>query len=305
MIGNKFHVTNVAELYEAVSDVLLNAKNASPRGSNTRELIAPQIIIEDPRERLVYNKYRKFNLLHALTEAIMLHSPSDEVKHISEFNKNMAKFSDDGIRMYGSYGKRVSSFIPYIVRKLKEDSDSRQAVLSIHQSIDLVTQTKDVPCTENLQFLIRDNKLILITNMRSNDILYGFQYDVVMFTLLQETIANELGIEVGQYIHNPGSLHVYENYFDFNGYEMLEQMRYHSEPIYMRNNSTVNEWKNLSQTYTGFNENILSLKGTAREIMRLIQIERLYRKDRDTVNNHQILFSPEWAKPFIKRWGNK
>jgi hypothetical protein len=307
MIGKRFHVETVAEFYELASTSLLNGMKAYPRGIETRELISPQIIIEDPRERLVYNKDRKFNLLHALTEGIMLHSPSDEVKHISEFNKNMAKFSDDGIRMYGSYGKRISSYIPSIVKKLKEDTDSRQAVLTIHESKDLNVTTKDVPCTENLQFLIRDDKLIMITNMRSNDILYGFQYDVVMFTLLQETIANELGINVGQYIHNPGSLHVYSKYFSFDGYEMLMSMRDNSTSVYMRNESNVSEWKELANCYTGLNNKVLNLKGTTREIMRLIQIERAYKEDNflrySAKYSPAIVLSPEWAKPFIQRWG--
>ena len=44
------------------------------------------------------------------------------------------------------------------------------------------------------KFLIRDNKLNMITTMRSNDIYLGFTYDVFIFTLMQEILANELGM---------------------------------------------------------------------------------------------------------------
>jgi hypothetical protein len=46
--------------------------------------------------------------------------------------------------------------------------------------------------------------------MRSNDAWYGLSYDVFMFTTLQRTIADVLGIEAGPYTHHAYSLHVYE-----------------------------------------------------------------------------------------------
>ena len=54
----------------------------------------------------------------------------------------------------------------------------------------------------------------MIGTMRSNDILWGFPYDVNGFTLIQKAIASILGVELGTYIHNVGSLHAYESTFD-------------------------------------------------------------------------------------------
>lgn len=317
LLGNRYIVDSVAEAYEKIGNDFLNngAKEVSPRGIATREVIAPQIIIQDPRKRLVYNKGRKYNLMHALTESIMLHSSSDKVEHIGMFNSNMKRFSDDGVTMYGSYGKRISSFIEYIVSKLKADPDSRQAVLSIYKSIDMVTTTKDVPCTENLQFLIRDNKLHMVVNMRSNDILYGFQYDVVMFSMLQETIANTLEIDLGYYIHQPASLHVYEKYNEFNGYDMLEEMATKSESIRVINNSDIHDWKDLADVFTKkCSLNQVRLNGITRDIYELLSRETLYRslkENEDDISSKTIGYfkrlsqgSPSWAKPFVKRWDN-
>jgi thymidylate synthase len=46
--------------------------------------------------------------------------------------------------------------------------------------------------------------------MRSNDVFLGLPYDVFNFTMLQELMAVELGIELGSYIHFAASLHLYE-----------------------------------------------------------------------------------------------
>ena len=69
--------------------------------------------------------------------------------------------------------------------------------------------TKDVTCTFILQFFIRNNKLDLIVNMRSNDLMFGTTYDVFMFTFLQELMAAELGIDVGVYKHVANNMHIY------------------------------------------------------------------------------------------------
>jgi hypothetical protein len=49
--------------------------------------------------------------------------------------------------------------------------------------------------------------------MRSSDIILGLAYDVPAFTTMQEILANELGIDLGEYVHTSNSLHCYERDF--------------------------------------------------------------------------------------------
>ena len=93
---------------------------------------------------------------------------------------------------------------------LEKDPNTRQAVIHIKEPRNVINNpTKDLNCTLTLQFLIRDNKLHLITNMRSNDIWLGLPYDVFNFTCMQIQMAMELGVDVGNYYHNVGSFHMY------------------------------------------------------------------------------------------------
>lgn len=314
LLGKRYVVESVADFYREVASDLLDGPSVSPRGIETKEVIAPQIVITDPQQRLVFNKERKYNLLHALTESIMLFSPSNYVGHIGEFNKAMSMFSDDGETMYGSYGKRISFYIPFIIAKLKGDNDTRQATININDRDDLLATTKDVPCTNSLQFLIRDNKLNLIVTMRSNDVLYGFQYDVVMFSMLQETIANTMGLELGYYIHQPGSLHIYKAYKEFNGYDMLEGLSQNSESIRLINDSEYSEWIHLANFFTDrpWDQDKIIQGKTAKNIQSLIRAERLYRHSKSEGKNTNNKFfdelynlSPGWAKPFVTRWQYK
>lgn len=67
-----------------------------------------------------------------------------------------------------------------------------------------------MPCTTGLQFLLREGKLHLIANMRSNDAYLGLPHDVFCFTMLQEMVARILGVEVGGYWHSVASMHLYD-----------------------------------------------------------------------------------------------
>jgi thymidylate synthase len=60
-----------------------------------------------------------------------------------------------------------------------------------------------------MQFIYRNDKLDALVFMRSNDIILGLPYDIFVFTMLQEMMAIELGIELGTYHHIVGSLHAY------------------------------------------------------------------------------------------------
>jgi thymidylate synthase len=72
--------------------------------------------------------------------------------------------------------------------------------------------------------MIRDDKLLCITNMRSNDAILGLSYDMFSFTMLQEFVANMIGVEVGPYYHNAGSFHVYVK--DVAGLEFKQEGRW-------------------------------------------------------------------------------
>ena len=72
-------------------------------------------------------------------------------------------------------------------------------------------ESKDIPCTCVLQFLVRDDRLHLVVMMRSNDAFIGLPHDLFAFTMLQEVVARSLDVELGTYRHMVGSLHIYKN----------------------------------------------------------------------------------------------
>jgi thymidylate synthase len=98
-----------------------------------------------------------------------------------------------------------------IIANLKKDPSSRQQVLLSWHPEDLLGKTKNVPCPYTAVFNIIDGKLNCFLALRSNDMLFGFPYDMLMYTLLSQAIANQLEVEPGELFYTIAHMHLYEN----------------------------------------------------------------------------------------------
>jgi thymidylate synthase len=58
--------------------------------------------------------------------------------------------------------------------------------------------------------MLRQDRLHMFINMRSNDAFLGLPHDIFCFTMIQEIVARTLSVELGSYKHVAGSLHLYD-----------------------------------------------------------------------------------------------
>lgn len=72
----------------------------------------------------------------------------------------------------------------------------------------------DFMCTNTVQYLIRNGKLDVVVQMRSNDVVFGYRNDFAWQRHVQRLMAAALGVIPGQIHWQVGSLHVYERHFD-------------------------------------------------------------------------------------------
>lgn len=128
--------------------------------------------------------------------------------------KRYERYAEDDGTVHGAYGPRlfdkdgIDQF-NVILRKLRDGSDTRKAVIQLYDARDTLKPYKDVPCTCTLQFVIRSGHLHMQTYMRSNDAYLGLPHDIFCFTMLQEVMAASLNVKLGVYKHAVGSLHLY------------------------------------------------------------------------------------------------
>ena len=206
----RFEADNIDELYYfAIDRVLYNPEYVvRPRGMEIHEVLNTQLVLTNPKNCLVHSKARKLNYAFTIMEKLQYLSGDTDSNRLSFYNGNFSNFKNEYDYFDGDYGTRIAYWLEHIYRLLKKDKDSRQAVYTIYGVQDRHS-SKDIPCTLSHQFFIRDNKLHMTANMRSNDLLWGFPYDVNGFVFIQEFLAAALGLEMGTYTHNVGSLHIY------------------------------------------------------------------------------------------------
>lgn len=112
----------------------------------------------------------------------------------------------------------------HCLRTLRKDKDSRRAMMHYTRpSMQLeynLNGMSDYMCTNHVQVLIRNNKLHYILSQRSADALYGYKNDIYWANFIHNKLLNDLKedypeLELGDLIHQVGSLHVYERHFNF------------------------------------------------------------------------------------------
>lgn len=121
------------------------------------------------------------------------------------------------------YGEENGCQFQKALESLNKDKDSRQAVIiynrpTIHE--DAYRDGKhDFICTFYQQFFIRNNKLECITNMRSNDCIFGIFNDLPWFEyvyndMYSKLLAKYTNLEKGNLVYIANSFHCYERHFE-------------------------------------------------------------------------------------------
>ncbi len=199
---------------------LLNqGKDAAPRNKNTKELLCHTSTI-DMNNPIMSIKERNVSYNFMFAEAWWILTGRNDVKSIAPYAPSIGRFSDNGKTFRGAYGPKVIQQIDYVVDSLTRDLDSRQAIMTIWERNP--RDSKDIPCTLSLQFLLRGDcdTLHCVATMRSSDAWIGFIYDVFTFSCIAACIAAEvkrhtgIDIKLGTLHLTAGSQHLYEENFD-------------------------------------------------------------------------------------------
>lgn len=216
-----YEAWSIDTLYWACLNVLLNqAPPVKSRGRVAREIVNATLILDDTRGRLVQNPKRNLQKPFAFGEFLWIMNGSNLLEGITPYNEKMADYSDDGVTMNAAYGYRIRERfgvdqLRNVVSALESDPGTRQALILIHDPLDVLKKTKDKACNVMLQYLLREGRLSCIATSRSCDIMYGFPYDLFHWSLLLEVIANTIGASAGSVYYNIGSLHLYEDQRDW------------------------------------------------------------------------------------------
>lgn len=216
----------VRNVNQAFSEIFWKLKVMNLEPENTRNgpaLVYPEpvtTVYRYPFERVLFHKGRDANPIFHLMESIWMLAGRNDVAFLTQFNRRMSDFSDDGKTFNAAYGHRWRKHfgrdqLDDVIKLLRRDPATRQAVVQIWDDADLTKKTKDKACNTQVIFDTRHNRLNMTVYNRSNDIWWGaYGANAVHFSILQEFVAGAVGMHLGVYRQVSNNLHLYTELYD-------------------------------------------------------------------------------------------
>jgi len=176
----------IADEGESVSPVQDPLSIGSQFGQNprsTHEVIATNLAIWNPRDRLIFSEVRPFRLDFAIAQVIWALSGWDEFEPLTFYHHRGSEFSDDGKTVRSAIGRRVfrsqnGDQFRAAINKISSDHSTRRAMIQIYLPEDLFVSSRDVSCTASLHLLARGSQLHAVGQMRSQSALVVLPYDL-------------------------------------------------------------------------------------------------------------------------------
>jgi len=211
--------TKMLEINKLYSNLCKRLLTEGREIAGTKEINNMLFQLKDIDNNLITLSARNTSIPYVIGELVWYFAGIDRCDFIGKFGSMWKRISDDGVRNNSAYGYLIQKrhgFNQFVkcAQLLKQDPNSRRAVININIPNENVIETKDEPCTISLQFFVRDGKVDLTAVMRSNDIWFGLTFDIIYFTELQKWMADLLGLEYGTYTHFAGSFHTYERDYE-------------------------------------------------------------------------------------------
>ena len=115
-----------------------------------------------------------------------------------------------------SWGKPDGSAIDQVkqvIDTIKNNPDSRRMIVSAWNVADVEDMALP-PCHVLFQFYVADGKLSCQLYQRSADTFLGVPFNIASYALLTMMIAQECGLQAGEFVHTLGDTHLYLNHME-------------------------------------------------------------------------------------------
>lgn len=100
-----------------------------------------------------------------------------------------------------------------VIEQIKVNPDSRRLIVSAWNPADIPRMAL-APCHALFQFYVADGKLSCQLYQRSADMFLGVPFNIASYALLTHLVAQQTGLDVGDFIWTGGDTHIYDNHVE-------------------------------------------------------------------------------------------
>jgi thymidylate synthase len=188
--------------------------------------------------RSVFGYQMRFNLQEGFplvtTKKVHLKSVIHELLWFLAGSTNIAYLKENGVSIWDEwadangelgpiYGYQWRSWpapngghidqVAQVLDQIRNTPDSRRMIVSAWNVAD-VPNMKLPPCHAFFQFYVADGKLSCQLYQRSADIFLGVPFNIASYALLTHMMAQQAGLEVGDFVWTGGDCHLYSNHME-------------------------------------------------------------------------------------------
>ncbi|MCX8481416.1 MAG: thymidylate synthase, partial [Sediminibacterium sp.] len=166
------------------------------------------------------------------TKKIHIKSVIYELLWFLKGDTNIQYLNDNGVRIWNEwadekgdlgpiYGKQWRSWagkdgniidqIADLILQIKTNPDSRRLIVNAW-NVGELKEMHLLPCHTLFQFYVLNGKLSCQLYQRSADVFLGVPFNIASYALLTYMIAQVCNLEVGEFIHSFGDVHIYKNH---------------------------------------------------------------------------------------------
>ena len=116
-------------------------------------------------------------------------------------------------RSWGTASGQEIDQLSQVMEQLKRDPDSRRIIVSAW-NVGELSEMALAPCHAFFQFYVADGKLSCQLYQRSADLFLGVPFNIASYALLTLMVAQQVGLEPGDFVWTGGDCHIYDNHLD-------------------------------------------------------------------------------------------
>lgn len=167
---------------------------------------------------------KKVHLKSIIYELLWFLRGETNVKYLKENGVRIwDEWADENGELGPVYGKQWRSWegadgetidqISDAIKQIKNNPDSRRIIVSGWNVADLPKMAL-MPCHTLFQFYVANGKLSCQLYQRSADVFLGVPFNIASYALLTMMMAQVCDLDVGDFIHTFGDVHIYNNHLE-------------------------------------------------------------------------------------------
>ncbi|WP_140984658.1 thymidylate synthase [Asticcacaulis tiandongensis] len=209
---------------DLLRDIMDKGVERSDRtGTGTRGLFGRQIRF-DLSQGFPLLTTKKVHFKSIAVELLWFLRGDTNVKYLHDHKVSIwDEWADENGDLGPVYGKQWRSWaapdgrqidqMAQLIENLKTNPYSRRHIISAWNPSEIEDMALP-PCHCLFQFFVADGKLSCQLYQRSADIFLGVPFNIASYALLTHMVAQAAGLEVGDFVHSFGDVHLYLNHLE-------------------------------------------------------------------------------------------